>query len=212
LADALLNFTALIGWSAGGDQEIFSKADLIRLFTLSGVQKSGGVFDYAKLEWMNGVHLRSLTTEEFIKQCAPFLVADGLTDEVTPGAFAMIAPAVQERVKTLAEVSAWVGFLYNSKPFEPDWSSAFVKGMTKELAQEIIPEIINKWRSAPFEADLIEQAIKDCTTEKNLKLGQVFGLIRIAVLGSKHTPPLGLSLQALGLSLSTRRLSIPPII
>jgi glutamyl-tRNA synthetase len=199
LAEALLNFTVLIGWSSGGDAEIFDKSKLIELFTLAGVQKSGGIFDYAKLEWMNGVYIRGLSTEEFVRRSVPFLEEQGLREEVRPNAFLTVAPAVQERVKNLKEVVKWVGFLYRSVPFTPDLSAAFGKGMTLDVAQQFIPTLLEAWRDVDFaDAEVIENVIKEGAAALDLKVGAAFGLIRIAALGSKGTPPLGLSLSALG--------------
>lgn len=199
LAEALLNFTVLIGWSSGGDAEIFDKSKLVELFSLAGVQKSGGIFDYAKLEWMNGVYIRGLSTEEFVRRSAPFLEEQGLRDEVRPNAFLTVAAAVQERVKNLKEVAKWVGFLYQSVPFNPDLSAAFSKDMTLDVARKFVPALLEAWSSVDYsDAEAIETAIKDCAAEQELKVGAAFGLIRIAALGSKGTPPLGLSLSALG--------------
>jgi glutamyl-tRNA synthetase len=103
LPEAVLNFVSLIGWAPGegSDQEIFTREELIRQFSLEGINPASGVFDMTKMEWMNGLYIRKLETKDFIDRAMPFLKAAGVEVPVTM--FAEIAPHVQERVKLLTE-------------------------------------------------------------------------------------------------------------
>ena len=111
LPEALLNFIARIGWSPGeGDeQEIFTREELVAKFSLDRVNPSSGVFDYSKLDWMNGVYLRSLSDEDFSSRITPYLESAGLPlslEELSP-----LIPALKERVKTLKETPELLSFL-----------------------------------------------------------------------------------------------------
>jgi len=92
LPEALINFLVLLGWNPGGDREIFSKEELIREFSLEKVQKSGAVFDVAKLNWMNGEYIRKKSVAELAGLCRPYLDTAGLlesTDIARPYGLAM---------------------------------------------------------------------------------------------------------------------------
>jgi glutamyl-tRNA synthetase len=206
LAQALLNFTALVGWSSGDDREIFNLDELTKAFSLTGIQRAGGIFDYTKLEWMNGMHIRALSVDVFKDMSAPFLLASNLVNEVSEGAFNVVANAVQERVKTLAEVASWVSFLYTSVPFEPEWSVAFKKGLTLEQGKTVADSVLSEWVKLEFSPENIENSLKEVAEVLNLKPGAVFGLVRVATLGAFHTPPLGISIMALGRTTASNRL------
>ena len=116
LPDALLNFTVLIGWSPGeGDeQEIFSREELINKFSLDRINAASGKFDYDKLGWMNGIYIRNMPLDKFIEEAkARVLKADLKWEEAK---FKIVAPLIQERLKTFVEIAPMVEF----------WTTAFV--------------------------------------------------------------------------------------
>jgi glutamyl-tRNA synthetase len=207
LPHALLNYTALVGWSAGDDKEVYSRDELIKAFSIKGIHSAGGIFDYAKLEWMNGVHLRALSRDKFVELSAPFLVEAGLLNEVCANAFVTVAPAVQERVKTLKEVPQWVSFLYAGTGFSPEWDSAFKKGFSVEQAKLLVEPIRQCWLKCSFTPEDVESGLKEIAESQGLKVGSIFGLVRVALLGGFHTPPLGLSITAIGKEVALKRLA-----
>lgn len=207
LPHALLNYTALVGWSAGDDKEIYSRDELIKAFSIKGIHSAGGIFDYAKLEWMNGVHLRALSHDKFVALSAPFLVEEGLNTEVCANAFDTVAPAVQERVKTLKEVPQWVSFLFSDREFLPEWDSAVKKGFTVEQAKSLVEPIREAWAHSTFTPEGVENGLKEIAEAQGLKVGSIFGLVRVALLGGFHTPPLGLSITAIGKEVALKRLA-----
>jgi glutamyl-tRNA synthetase len=213
LPEALLNYVTLVGWSSGSDQELFSREELIKAFSIKGIHVAGGIFDYEKLSWMNGVYLRNLSRERFIELSKPFLEKRGYIDEVFPGAFSVVALAVQERVKTLQEVPDWVSFLFTSgEQFIPQWNfddSAKSNGkvLSLEQSKHVTRIILNMWAEMNFDAENIENSLKTIAQVEQLKVGAVFGLVRVAVLGGFHTPPLGLSVFALGSKEAQNRLT-----
>ncbi len=137
LPEALMNFVALIGWSPGeGDkQEIFTTAELIKKFSLDHVNNSSGVFDYNKLNWMNGIYIRNLSPEEFTCRVRPFIEKAGLSFNIEK--WDMIAPHVQERVKLLAEAPEMVEFLFKEN-ITRNVQEMFKKGIDAPKAKEIL--------------------------------------------------------------------------
>jgi glutamyl-tRNA synthetase len=198
LAEAVLNYVSLIGWAPGegSNQEIFTREELIKQFSLAGINPASGVFDPAKLEWMNGVYIRNLPLAEFIERSKPFLTAAGV--EIQPELYEAIAPHVQERVKVLSEIAPMVDFLAD-KPLERQMDAMFQKGMDGPKAREVLTRAIAVLESLPeFAVSAIDQALRGVATELGLKAGPAFVVLRIAVTGKTVTPPLFESFAVLG--------------
>ncbi len=206
LAEALLNFVVLIGWSAGAgeEQEIFSKDELTRRFTLDGVNAASGIFDYSKLSWMNGMYIRALPLEKFLELCRPFMQAKGLSTE--DQRFRVIAPLVQERVKVLSEVPPMVEFLF-SESIDRDLPAMFQKGIDAVVAKDLLMTGLERLKSlSDFSVGSVDGELRRLAEERGLKAGPAFGVFRIAVTGKKITPPLFESMVALGRESSLKRI------
>ena len=198
LAEAIMNFVTLIGWAPGegSDQEVFTREELVQKFSLAGINESSGVFDPVKLQWMNGLYIRKLPVEEFIKRAQPFLEKEGVV--VPADQFAALAPHVQERVKTLTEIGAMVDFLME-KPLERQMDAMLGKGMDNEKARQVLILSLDRLGALPeFSTEAIDQALRGVATELGLKPGPAFVVLRIAVTGKTITPPLFESFAVLG--------------
>lgn len=206
LPEALLNFVILIGWSPGQGQEkeVFSKEELIKLFTLEGVHSASGVFDYNKLSWMNGLYIRALSLEEFLKRVRPFLQEAKL--EVPEERLLPVLAAVQERCKLLTDAGEMLRFL-EDKPLERDLGAMLNKNVDKELAKKILLRVADTLETlAEFSHEALDQSLHAIADELQLKTGPVFMCTRIAATGAKNTPPIADSLLALGKTESLRRI------
>jgi len=104
LPEVVLNFLALLGWSLDDKTDIFSKEELVRHFSIERVSKTGAIFNHEKLHWMNGVSLRALSHEEFLRKIMPFLES-GLPEEVKRPVYeeyvSRIVPLIRERINTM---------------------------------------------------------------------------------------------------------------
>ncbi|MBX7144085.1 MAG: glutamate--tRNA ligase [Oligoflexia bacterium] len=198
LPEALLNFVSLIGWAPGEgeEQEVFSRDELIKRFSLERVNNAGGIFDYSKLNWMNGVYIRNLSNEEFVKRALPFIEKAGLTPRLDR--FNKVSAVVKERVRLMTEVPEMVAFLFTDK-IERDLPAMFQKGIDAAKAREILLSAEKRLEAVQnFVAHDLEAALRPLEQEFSMKLGPLFGVVRIAVTGKKVTPPLFESLEALG--------------
>jgi glutamyl-tRNA synthetase len=194
LPDALVNFLALIGWAPDGETTIMSRNEIIERFSLEAVSASPGTFDYAKLDWMNGVHLRALDPSEFADRLVLWVGEQGLdwpAERVHEA-----AAIVQEKIGRLDEFPAFAGFLFND--VEPD--PALLDERILRSAQAALEEL-DTWT-----ADEIEKALKELCDELGEKPRTVFGPIRVAVTGSKISPGLYESLELLGRNQTLERL------
>ena len=198
LPEAILNFVSLIGWSPGegNNQEIFTKAELIRAFSPAGFNKSGGVFDPAKLTWMNGLYLRSMSTADFADLAQKKIAERGWKFDRT--SWDIIAPHIQERAKTVTEIAPQLEFLFNEK-IERDWHEVIKKDEDRPVLKALLPKVLERLNGlTDFSAAGVDSELKTLMHELNIKPGQFLLPIRIAVTGKKATPPLMESIAALG--------------
>ena len=206
LSEALTNFMALLGWSLDDHTEIFSQEDLIRHFTLEHVGKAGAIFDAEKLTWMNGLYIRSLSTPDLASRIQPFLErpqADGgLPDDVArplDGDFLIqLAPLIQERIKTLSDVTGVLGLFFEDiAAYDP--ATLIQKGATANNTISALKGALQQLESAKtWDGAELEAMVKPLVNELEMKPGQVFGAIRVAVTGKAVSPPLFETIQALG--------------
>jgi glutamyl-tRNA synthetase len=194
IAPALMNFLALLGWAPDGETTIMSKEELIKRLSLERVGESPATFDYAKLDWMNGVYLRSLSPEEYAEALLTYLREQGYDwDEQRVRA---AVPLVQEKIAKLGEFPDFAGFLFHD--VEPD--PALLDPDVLAAAAEALEQV------EPFESERIEAALKELCDRLGLKPRQTFAPIRVAVTGSKVSPGLYESLELLGRAESLARI------
>jgi glutamyl-tRNA synthetase len=197
-APALMNFLALLGWAPDGETTIMSREELIDRFTLERVSPSPAQFDYDKLDWLNGVYLRALPSDEYASELVRYLREQGYDwDESRIRA---AAPLVQEKIAKLGEFPAFAGFLFHDVEVDP----AGFDGRDLEVvsgAREVLSEL------EPFDAVAIETSLRSLLERLGLKPRQGFQPIRLAVTGSKISPGLFESVELLGRKETLARLS-----
>ena len=192
--EALMNFLALLGWAPDGETTIMSTDELIERFSLERVGSSPATFDYAKLDWMNGVYLRALPSDEYGDRLVEYLRelgSDWPTDRVRA-----TAPIVQEKIARLDEFAGFAGFLF--RDVEPDPSLLDTRILDATAAAL---ETVDPWSAAALEV-----ALKQLCDELGEKPRTVYLPIRVAVTGSRVSPGLYESLELLGRETSLARL------
>jgi glutamyl-tRNA synthetase len=195
IAPALMNFLALLGWAPDGETTIMSREDLVERFTLEHVGASPATFDYAKLDWMNGVYLRELSADDYAETLIEYLREQGHDWEAKRVRAA--APLVQEKIGRLGEFPEFAGFLFHDVDPDP----ALLDADTLAAAADALAVV------EPFTAERIEPALKELCDRLGLKPRQAFQPIRVAVTGSKISPGLYESLELLGREESLARLN-----
>jgi glutamyl-tRNA synthetase len=201
LAEAMVNFLALLGWSLDDKTEILSGKELKDSFSLERVSRTAAIFNKDKLEWMNGVYIRGLSLEDFSERSLPFL-EKGLPPEVKRPLSAeyirQVMPLIQERAKTLAEVAGLTEFFFASElSYEPDL--LIVKKMNQQSAVKALKTSLKKIeRLAVFDTESLEATLRPLAEELGLKAGQLFGTLRVAVTGRMVAPPLFQTMSVLG--------------
>lgn len=204
LPEALFNFLALLGWSPGEgvEQEIFSREELIERFDLRRINRAPAAFSYDKLDWMNGVYIRSLTEEQLLERLLPFWQQAGWVSSPCPeeelARLRLIVPLVRERIKRLTDVLPLTAFMFTDIETPPAEKLVAPKTTPAESlsalcrAREVLAQV------DPFDAEKMEPPMRALATELGLKTGQLFGIVRWATTGQEVAPPLFGSLAALG--------------
>jgi glutamyl-tRNA synthetase len=192
--EALMNFLALLGWAPDGETTIMSRDELVERFSLERVGSSPATFDYAKLDWMNGVYLRALPPDEFAERLVTYLGEQGIEwSEERVGAAAAI---VQEKIGRLSEFPDFARFLFEDVEPDPSLLDGRILG-----AAESALERVERWTAAE-----LETALKSLCEELGEKPRTVYLPIRVAVTGSRVSPGLYESLELLGKEKSLARI------
>jgi glutamyl-tRNA synthetase len=222
LPEGLLNYLALLGWSLGDDQEIFTKAELIGAFDGTRISANPARFDLKKCEAINATHLRLLAPEDLAKRILPYLAEAGLLKGDAPeghlandqewNTLLATIPLIQERMVVLSDALGMVGFLFVSEDaFTVDEADA-----AKVLTPDAVPvlqaalaalDTLPTWTSTS-----IDEALRAALIDGlGLKPKVAFTAIRVAVTGRRVSPPLFESLELLGRerTLSRLRAALP---
>ena len=194
LPEALMNFLALLGWAPDGETTIMSRDELVERFSLDRVGSSPATFDYAKLDWMNGVYLRALPPEEFGDRLVAYLHEQGI--EWPEERVRAAAGIVQEKIGKLDEFSGFARFLFEDVEPDPSLLDGRILGATESALEQV----------EPWTADGIEPALKQLCDELGEKPRTVYLPIRVAVTGSRVSPGLYESLELLGKDTSLARI------
>jgi glutamyl-tRNA synthetase len=194
LPEALVNFLALLGWAPDGETTIMSRDELVERFTLERVSAHPAQFDYAKLDWMNGMYLRALAPDEFAHRLILWLGENGYDWDAE--LVRKAAPLVQEKIARLDEFPDYARFLFEDVEVSVDGGADVVAAARDALAN-----------LEPFTAEAIEAALRDVVERLGLKPRQAFQPIRVAVTGSTVSPGLFESIELLGRDTTLNRLS-----
>jgi glutamyl-tRNA synthetase len=203
LPDAVVNYLVRLGWSHG-DQEIFSRSELIEKFDLASVGKAAGVFDTEKMLWLNGHYLRQLSAPELARAARPFIEARGLP---VPGDEAWLEKALatlRERAKTLVELVDIARF-YLADEIATDAAAA-----AKFLKPAIKPALHDLREScaalARWDVDTITAAFESVLARHRLGLGKLAQPVRVAVTGTAASPGIFEVIDVLGRERTIARL------
>jgi len=184
LPEALDNFVMLLGWKPGSDQEFYTLDEFIDKFELESISKTDLVaFDRNKLRWMNGEYIKRLSNEDFAQKIKEYF--DGKYNKDLE----KIAPLVKERISTLKEFASIASFFFEDQEVDTEMIG---NPDHVRLAYEALNKV-NDWT-----LDTINDALMEVIADNEFKTGKFFMDIRIAVTGSKVTPPINDSIAILG--------------
>lgn len=186
LTDAVVNYVALLGWSPGGEREIFSLPELAEVFEIKGISKSPAIFDVEKLKYFNSEYIRAMSPEDFAKAAEPFIRQAVKNPDIDPAA---IAALLQQRTEVLSDIPEKLDFFDELPDYD---TSLYVHKKSKtdeagslEMLNRILPvfEAIEDWSD-----ESILAAMTDMAAQCECKNAKVMWPVRIAVAGKAVTP------------------------
>ena len=185
LPEAIINYIALLGWSPKGNDEKLSLQTLIDMFDESGVNKSPSIFDETKMRWLNGLYIKEMPEEEFLKAATPWFeksAAKGYD-------YALLAKLLQGRIETFGDIEEKVSFIGEYGTVDPELY--FHKKMKTDatVARELLPFALPVLENTqPFTNEALFEAFgKECE-EKGIKKGQLLFVLRAAITAAASTP------------------------
>jgi glutamyl-tRNA synthetase len=204
---AMRNFLALLGWSPGGDREILGEDELVRLFSLEGIQKKAAVFDTTKLEWMNGQYLSALPADELLEPVRRQLARNGINHsrDLRP-----LIDSVKARSRTILHVAEQVAVrLEPSRSIVDSKGEALVRKMGPAFAGNLGlgATALEALGPADWNPDRLLETLRALAESHGLKLGDVMQPIRVALTGSTVSEPVNELLAVVGRETSIRRLN-----
>jgi glutamyl-tRNA synthetase len=204
LPEAMVNFMALLGWSYDDKTEIMSREELIERFSLERVNASPAVWNYDKLDHLNGHYIRRMPLEELAERLAPHVSAAGY--EIAPQKLLQITPLIQERITRLSDVAAVADFFFAGELPPYDSAELIPKKGDAAMALAALERARRTLAATEFEHQTLEAALRAEADGMGVKTGQMFQPIRVAVCGRKNAPPLFETLEVLGKDTCLKRI------
>ncbi len=190
LPEAVANYLALLGWGPPDGVEIRPMPEIVELFRLEDVNRAPAFFDLRKLEHFNATWIRSLPTAEFLERAVPLLCDSPPwpPERYRPEIVEALAPEVQEKVRTLSDVSRFVDWLFMPEPPDdpPSWQAA----MRHPFAVAVMEEASDVFAEVPWTARDVHAAARALAERHGLKLGKAQAPLRVAITGRRVGPPL----------------------
>ncbi|MCL5986956.1 MAG: glutamate--tRNA ligase [Actinobacteria bacterium] len=199
LAEAMLNYLSLLGWSYDDKTTFFSKDELIEKFSLAKVSRNPAISDLVKLDWMNGAYIRQKSDVELADLILPFIelrIGTNLNND-QKNILLKVIPLIKERIKKLSEVISIADF-YFTRNFEIT-HDAKLKFLDAPETSAILPkaaEVLSKIKE--FNSDEIEKALRSAFEASGIPPKKLFQTIRAAITGKTVSPPLFESMEILG--------------
>jgi glutamyl-tRNA synthetase len=203
LPQALVNYLVRLGWSYG-DQEVFSKEELVEKFSLENIGKSAAVFNTEKLLWLNGLYIRQEKPEILAELLLPFLETRGLKPRSSAW-LTEVAQTLQERSKTLVEMADRAEFYFRGD-FDFDEKAA-KKHLTQNI-KEPLEMLIARIESSPeLNEKGLEEIFQAIVSSQGIKLGTLAQAVRVALTGKAVSPGIYEVMKILGKDEALKRLS-----
>ncbi len=197
LPEALTNYLLLLGWSHPEGKEVYSLDEFIKKFSFDRVSKGGPIFDIDKLNWINGVYIRSKSVIEIKKLIKPYLIYDIENKKLEE-----IIKLIQDRLKKLSEINDLISFFVETPQIDQEILENII---SKDKIDEICDISYKTIEDKGINRDT-EETLRNYAIEKGYNIGDFFMIIRIVTTGKKATPPLFDTLSIIGKKETLKRL------
>lgn len=211
LSETLFNFLVLMGWSLDDKTEIMTRQQMIENFTLERMGKTPAAFNQEKLDWMNGVYIRSLSVEDLTNRVFPFMeeyLPQEIKRPVDINYVRQIVPLIRERINTLKDAAAYASFFFVDI-LEYDADKLIGKKTTVDIALNALKSTEEKLSPLKnFDRDSLEDTLRRLADDMGIKAGQLFNVLRVATTARDTAPPLFETMEVLGKEKCLKRINI----
>ncbi len=196
LAEATVNWIALMGWSYDDHTEFFTMKDLLEKFNLDKLNPAPAAINFTKYDHFNGLHIRSLSVDDLCHRIKPFFEQAGY--EVDDDILYKITPIIQERISGLDDAPEMAGFFFRDQ-VTPAPGDLVAKNMSISESESVVQRIVSVLEVLPDIKEItIEPPLRALVEELGVSVGQLFGIMRIAITGQRVSPPLFESMEIIG--------------
>ena len=186
LTDAIVNYVALLGWSPGGEQEIFSLDELTQVFDVKGISKSPAIFDKEKLTYFNAAYIRAMDPAVFAKAAEPY-IRSAVPDENMDAA--KIAAILQPRCEKLTDIPEKIGFFTALPEYGTDLFVHKKSKCDEEVATDMLLAVLPLFQDLPdWRMETIHDGLVGLAEKLGVKNATLMWPVRIAVAGQAVTP------------------------
>lgn len=196
LPEALLNFVMLLGWAPKDNRELFTLDEFVDNFIIDGFQEANPKFLSDKLDWFNGHYIRQKTDDEFIKLSEKFV--SGIPN-FDISIYQKVVPLIKDRIKKFSDLTVYAGFFFEEPVIDKVMESLIDKKRLK-TAYSALEE------TSPWDLETINNSLMKTIKDNGYKTGDFFMDLRIAITGSKFTPPINDSMVILGKEETLKRI------
>ncbi|MBQ3409996.1 glutamate--tRNA ligase [Candidatus Saccharibacteria bacterium] len=214
LPEALLNYLACLGWNDGTEQEIYSKEELIKNFSIDRIQNSPARFDETKIHWYNGQWIRKIYDEQGVETLYDrtegfWPVSASNYPEIYQ---TQVLSIIYDRLKTLHDLETMTEYFFADPEIDLPFltENKFLKKLSEKELADLLTTALEKLRTIPesdWNPDTLQQVFNDLLTETGRKPAELFSLIRIAISFAPFSPALHLTTAVLGRNVTLARLS-----
>lgn len=190
--EALVNFMMLLGWNPGDDRELFTLQELEDVFSLERVNKSGSIFDTAKLDWFNAHYIRAMDIKNLTALCIPYFIKAGYIQEHSFDVeyLKKVVVLERDRIHRLSQISAQTGYYFQTDLEYDDnlliWKQTPLEDIKKGL--QLAYDILEGLDEALYSTSSLEEALKAAIASTGLKNGVVLWPLRVALTGLAASP------------------------
>ena len=176
LAEAIINYIGLLGWSPKSNNEFFTFEDFVKQFSIKGINKSPSIFDENKLKWLNGKHIRKMTKEKFNEYAYSF---SNVKNTILDKHWDKLAIILQNRISTFAEIPQHLDFFYDINDYDIEMFEIEKIGLTKDIANDILSDVFR------IVFDKGVGYLKEELESKDYKKAHVLSTLRVALTGKE---------------------------
>lgn len=212
LAEAMLNYLACLGWNDGTEQEIYTKVELIKSFSLDRIQNSGARYDETKLLWLNGQWIRKIFDEQgidaFYARTKDFWPKSA---EDHDNAYKKkVLSIIYDRLKTLSDLRTMTNYFFEDPRIDIDMlvTNKFLKKLSESEIESLLKQAIAELSALDnWNRDSLQDVLNNLLASTGKKPAELFSLIRLALSFAPFSPALNLTLEVLGRETSLSRLN-----